>query len=79
MIGTISNIVVAKKYGFISGDNGQEYFFHLSDVDSGWDELLYEWSVTESKIQVDFEPTKTQKGPRARNVKVTNAQKGNSI
>lgn len=74
MNGTVSSVVVLKKYGFITGDNGQEYFFHESDMDSSWDELAYDWSNRKSsdkkKFQASFEPAKTPKGPRARSVRI---------
>lgn len=71
MTGTVSNIVTARKYGFISGENGQEYLFHASDIDGEWDELAAGFdNVGGGKIKVLFEPIKTPKGPRAKNVSV---------
>lgn len=74
MVGLVSNIVAAKKFGFISSDNGKEYFFHAQDMLTDWDELVRNFtSVGGGKIQVTFEPDKTPKGPRARNVEVYEA------
>lgn len=74
MTGKVSNIVVLKKFGFISGENGQEYFFHVSDVDGEWDELVADFdNVGGGKIKVLFEPIKTPKGPRAKNVSIIEA------
>lgn len=71
MIGTVSNVVVNKRFGFISGDNGLEYFFHKEDTLSDWDELVYDFSQSGAgKIKVEFKADKTLKGPRARNVSV---------
>ena len=71
MVGTISNIISAKKYGFISGENGQEYFFHKEDILGSWDELASDFSQSGAgKIKVNFEPVKNPRGPRARNVTV---------
>lgn len=71
MTGRISNIVVMKKYGFISGENGQEYFFHMTDVVSNWDELVSDFQQSGGgKVKVSFDTLKTPKGPRAQNVSV---------
>lgn len=73
MKGLVSNIVVAKKFGFISGENGQEYFFHMTDVlDGQWDKLLADLIARGGgKIKVQFEAIKTPKGPRAKDVQIT--------
>lgn len=71
MTGTISNIVVAKKFGFISGENGKEYFFHMKDIITDWDELVSDFSNSSGgKVKVIFKPTKTPKGLRANDVSV---------
>ena len=69
MVGTISNLIVDKRFGFISGGNGQEYFFHESDTEDCWETLVTEFRAQGGgKVQTTFEPEKTPKGPRARNV-----------
>lgn len=69
MTGIVSNVIVTKKYGFISGDNGQEYFFHALDAEGWWDGIVSAFSkVGGGKVKVDFEAVKTPKGPRAKNV-----------
>jgi len=71
MIGTVSNIISKKMFGFISGDNGQEYFFHKEETVSNWNELVADFFILGGgKIKVCFEPMKTPKGPRAKNVSV---------
>lgn len=71
MIGTVSNVISAKKYGFISSENGQEYFFHKEDTLGDWDQLVADFALTGAgKIKVTFTPIKAQKGPRAQNVTV---------
>lgn len=70
MTGTVSNILEAKKFGFISGENGQEYFFHMADTED-WDKVSSEFSKNGGgKIKVSFDPIKTPKGPRAKNVSI---------
>ena len=70
MVGTVSNIVKDKGFGFIMGDNGQEYFFHMSEVpDSGWIDIETEFfNKGKGAVKVTFEPVKTPKGPRAKGV-----------
>lgn len=69
MQGTINNLVESKMFGFILGNNGQEYFFHRSDVPDKWDDIAVEFHrLGKGQVQVTFEPTKTEKGPRAKNI-----------
>lgn len=71
MRGSVSNVVVNKKFGFISAENGLEYFFHKEDTVSDWDELVSDFSQSGGgKVKVEFRADKTPKGPRARNVAV---------
>jgi CspA family cold shock protein len=62
--GTIKKLVSEKGFGFISGGDGNEYFFHNSAC-SGvrFDELREGQSVT-------FERGQGPKGPRAENVRL---------
>lgn len=71
-MGTVSNIVIAKKYGFITGENGREYFFHRSSMyNDSWDKLVEDFNYFGGgKIKVSFEPIKAPKGPRAEDVRV---------
>lgn len=72
MVGTISNIVIARRFGFISGDDGREYFFHMEDMETNWDELVSDFAAIskDRKIRVTFTQDKTSKGPRARKVSI---------
>jgi cold shock CspA family protein len=64
MKGTIHKILNDKMYGFIRGEDNQDYFFHKSDMNgSHFDDL----SGSE-RIVVDFEPIQTPRGLRARTV-----------
>jgi cold shock CspA family protein len=74
MNGTISNLIVAKRFGFIAGTNGQEYFFHMSDLSdvNDWDVLVDAFAQHGGgTVKVDFEPLKTPKGPRAKDVSIS--------
>ena len=71
MIGTVSNVISAKGYGFISGDNGQEYFFHKEETISNWYEIVADFAISGAGIiKVEFIPYKAPKGPRAKSVTV---------
>ncbi len=60
MRGNIVRKVTEKGYGFIAGENGNDYFFHLSDLkDTSWEE------IAEGDL-VDFEPK--QNGNREKGV-----------
>lgn len=67
MTGTVNTVFPTKGFGFISGENGQEYFFHRTDT-SDWDVITTRFS--NDKIRVIFKPLETSKGPRAANVEV---------
>lgn len=69
MTGTVSNVIPLKQYGFISGENGQEYFFHKEDTLGYWKEIVDKFSGA-GNIRVSFDANKTAKGPRASNVKL---------
>lgn len=62
--GKIKKIVRERGFGFISDTDGREVFFHQSSVvDTTFDSLKEEQAV-------EFEVEKSDKGPRAVNVRV---------
>jgi len=62
--GKIKKIVAQRGFGFISDTDGREIFFHQSSViDTQFDTLNEEQKV-------EFEVEKSEKGPRAINVRV---------
>jgi cold shock protein len=63
--GAIRKLAVDKGYGFITGDDGEDYFFHRSAVDQTrpFDELA-------EGMQVEFRPSESAKGLRADAVRV---------
>lgn len=63
MNGTVKRLVKDKKFGFIKGEDGSEYFFHQSALRAGaaFDQLREGDEVT-------FEEEASAKGPRASEV-----------
>lgn len=62
MNGTIKKLIREKFFGFIIGDDGREYFFHVTALGNAqWDELEEGQAVT-------FDGSKAEKGLRAENV-----------
>jgi CspA family cold shock protein len=62
--GKIKKLIRERGFGFISDTDGRELFFHRSSVlDAKFDSLNEEQ-------EVEFEVEKSDKGPRAVNVKV---------
>ena len=63
MTGTISRLILDKGFGFIQGQDGQEYFMHRSAVRGGavFEQLREGQAVT-------FDGTRGDKGLRAENV-----------
>ena len=64
--GTIKKIVPDRGFGFISGEDGKEYFFHRTGLDSSinFDSLA-------GGERVSFEIEASQKGPRANRIKLS--------
>jgi cold shock protein len=64
MNGKVKRLVAEKGFGFVLGQDGQEYFFHQSAcVGTKFDSLREGQAVT-------FETSQGPKGPRAENVKL---------
>jgi len=49
-----------KEYGFIEREDGEDVFFHISDVEE---------FTPEEEQEVEFKVTEGEKGPRAENVR----------
>jgi len=59
--------VMDKGFGFISGEDHKEYFFHRSGFNGDWDEMKEDVDARE-KVYVEFDIEASPKGPRAGNV-----------
>jgi CspA family cold shock protein len=62
MQGSIKRLVPDRGFGFVTGDDGAEYFVHRSEV-SEWDRLAEGSPVT-------FEAAAGPKGPRAKDLRI---------
>ena len=62
--GVIRRLVKDRGFGFIKSDDGQDFFFHRSELQGVTFELLKEGE------SVDFEKGEGPKGPKAVNVKL---------
>ena len=63
MTGTVKKIVAERGFGFITAEDGQEYFFHRSGLDSSLN-----FDSLNGGEAVSFEVEASQKGPRATRV-----------
>ncbi|MBW2963982.1 cold shock domain-containing protein [Candidatus Woesearchaeota archaeon] len=62
MEGTVKWFRTEKGYGFITGEDGKDYFVHHKQVPQGVE--------LEQGQKVEFEPVETDKGVQAQNIKV---------
>ncbi|MGH7776809.1 MAG: cold-shock protein [Candidatus Dormibacterales bacterium] len=62
--GTIKKVVSDRGFGFISSDDGKDYFFHRSGLDP-----LLDFDSLAMGEQVTFEIEASEKGPRATRVR----------
>jgi cold shock protein len=62
--GSIKRLVHERGFGFIAGDDGQEYFFHRGGLDSGLD-----FDKLAGGERVTFDIERSDKGLRAREVR----------
>jgi cold shock protein len=67
MNGTVIRLTADKGFGFIKGDDNKDYFFHRSDLNGFFDDLVRDFSEGR-KIHVTFDSAPSLKGPRAANV-----------
>jgi CspA family cold shock protein len=63
--GTIKKLVSDRGFGFITGEDGKEYFFHRNELgtSSDFDRLI-------GGERVEFEPEASPKGPQATKVRL---------
>ena len=61
--GTIKKLVAERGFGFITADDGKEYFFHRSGLDTSLD-----FDRLTGGEKVEFEIEQSPKGPRAARV-----------
>lgn len=64
MTGTVKKLVADRGFGFITAEDGAEYFFHRSGVDAS---LAFEELAIGERVSFDIE--RSDKGPRAGHVR----------
>ena len=64
LTGNVKKVVSERGFGFIRGDDGEEYFFHRSGLDSS-----LEFDRLADGERVSFDVERSDKGPRARQVR----------
>lgn len=62
--GTIKKVVNDRGFGFISAEDGKDYFFHRSGLDP-----VLDFDTLVMGERVNFEVEVSQKGPRATRVR----------
>ena len=65
LTGNVKKVVSDRGFGFITGDDGHEYFFHRSGVDATLD-----FDRLAGGEHVSFDLEQSEKGPRARAVRM---------
>jgi cold shock protein len=64
--GTIKKLVSDRGFGFISAEDGKEYFFHRNELESSSD-----FDRLAGGEKVEFEIGQSPKGPQAQRVRLT--------
>jgi cold shock protein len=64
--GTVKKVVADRGFGFIAADDGKEYFFHRSGLESSLD-----FDRLNGGEKVEFEIENSPKGPRAARVRAS--------
>jgi CspA family cold shock protein len=62
--GTVKKVVADRGFGFITAEDGKEYFFHRSGLDASLD-----FDRLAGGEKVEFEIESSPKGPRAAKVR----------
>lgn len=66
MKGTIKKLVSERGFGFITGEDGKDVFFHKNSLEGGAD-----FDSLQEGTPVEYDTEQGPKGPSAINVKVT--------
>lgn len=61
--GRIKKIIYDRGFGFVRGDDGNEVFFHRTELNT------VDFDALEEGQAVEFEVVNSPKGPRARNLR----------
>lgn len=73
MEGRLARIYKDLRYGFIKAHSDkQDYFFHKEDFEGNWHALVLDFERN-PPVYLEFEPTTTAKGLRAKKVSLSSA------
>lgn len=64
--GTIKKLVADRGFGFITAEDGKEYFFHRSSIEN--------FDALRGNEKVSFEIEDSPKGPRAAQVRISESE-----
>jgi len=68
MTGIVAKVMSEKGFGFIRGNDKIDYFFHRSEFEGFFDDLVTDTNAGQ-KVEVSFDPVPSAKGARAGAVK----------
>ena len=63
--GSVKKVVTDRGFGFIAAEDGKEYFFHRTGLDSS---VNFDSLAGGERVSFEIEPS--QKGPRANRIKL---------
>jgi len=70
MLGKVKRFNKVKGFGFITGNDGQDVFFHYSQL------IMDGYKTVDEGASVEYEVVEGEKGLQARNIKIVEANKG---
>ena len=62
MLGNVKRFNQYKGFGFITGEDGKDYFFHFSEI------IMDGFKTVNEGEKVEFTPTQTERGAQAHNI-----------
>ncbi len=79
MTGEVKYFVHKKGYGFITGENGRDYFVHANNCEANLVDRRNREVYLYQGDKVEFEPSETEKGLCALKVRKSNREEAKSL